>query len=179
MINLKPCDLCKKIWVVIGVLLLIGLAVFAYLSNREKNEFKFITNDEELAEFLKNMKEGDAERYIAWKKEQYANDPYGGDTPEETWQMFVSALEKGDIELASKYFVVEKQEEMKEGIDNIAKNGYLTEMVDDLLNNYKKEGFSVDRSDYRYVKRNEEGIVVGEIILIINSQTNKWKILEL
>ncbi len=39
----------------------------------------------------------------------YRNDKYGGKTPEETFDMFIAALEKGDVELASKYFVIEKQ----------------------------------------------------------------------
>ena len=34
-------------------------------------------------------------------------DTYGGKTPEETLAMFIDALEKGDIELASKYFVLD------------------------------------------------------------------------
>lgn len=34
------------------------------------------------------------------------NDTYGGKTPQETLDMFVDALKKGDIELASKYFVL-------------------------------------------------------------------------
>lgn len=41
--------------------------------------------------------------------EQYKNDKYGGRTPQETLNMFLLALENGDIELASKYFVIEKQ----------------------------------------------------------------------
>src|SRR3990167_2492934 len=36
-------------------------------------------------------------------------DTFGGKTPQETLQMFISAVEAGDYELASKYFVVEKQ----------------------------------------------------------------------
>jgi len=36
-------------------------------------------------------------------------DTYGGKTPQETLEMFIAAVEAGDYELASKYFVVEKQ----------------------------------------------------------------------
>ena len=48
-----------------------------------------------------------ARNYEKWEesvKEQYRNDTYGGDTPEETWAMFLSALEKRDFDLAVKYF---------------------------------------------------------------------------
>lgn len=39
----------------------------------------------------------------------YREDTYGGKTPEETWGMFLDALKKGDVELASKYIVPEKR----------------------------------------------------------------------
>src|SRR3990167_1902802 len=38
-------------------------------------------------------------------------DTYGGKTPQETLAMYIEAVEKGDYELASKYFVEEKREE--------------------------------------------------------------------
>lgn len=43
--------------------------------------------------------------------ERAAKDIYGGKTPEETYNMFVSALKQGDAELASKYFVLGRQGE--------------------------------------------------------------------
>lgn len=38
-------------------------------------------------------------------------DVYGGKTPQETLSMYIDAVEKGDYGLASKYFVLGKQEE--------------------------------------------------------------------
>src|SRR3989338_4901299 len=35
-------------------------------------------------------------------------DTYGGKTPQETLDMFVDALKKGDVELASKYFLIDE-----------------------------------------------------------------------
>lgn len=41
-------------------------------------------------------------------------DTYGGKTPQETLEMYIAAVEKGDYELASKYFVIgEKEKELK------------------------------------------------------------------
>jgi len=40
----------------------------------------------------------------------FKGDTYGGATPEETFDMYLSALKKGDLELASRYFYVTKQE---------------------------------------------------------------------
>ena len=44
------------------------------------------------------------EKEIADKKAKIVADTYGGKTPQETLDMFISAVEKGDYELASKYF---------------------------------------------------------------------------
>ncbi len=46
----------------------------------------------------------------------YRNDKYGGKTPEETFDMFIAALEKSDVELASKYFVLKKQESWRQSL---------------------------------------------------------------
>jgi hypothetical protein len=42
--------------------------------------------------------------------EQAMADTYGGKTPQETLQMYIDAVEKGDYELASKYFIGGNQE---------------------------------------------------------------------
>ena len=49
------------------------------------------------------------ERFQGSLEEPYKKDIYGGKTPEETWAMFLDALKKGDIDLASKYFAVDEQ----------------------------------------------------------------------
>ena len=54
-------------------------------------------------------------------------DTYGGSTPQETLQMYIDAVEKGDYELASKYFIESKraselamlQNSTEENTDNI------------------------------------------------------------
>jgi len=68
-----------------------------------------------------------------YKQEQsYKNDTYGGKTPEETYQMFLTALKAKDIELASKYFVLEEQERYKQALQEVDKNGKWDLMMDDL-----------------------------------------------
>src|SRR3989344_1003779 len=55
-----------------------------------------------------------AEALKKFEAEDYAKamaDTYGGKTPQETLQMYIDAVEKGDYELASKYFIGDKQEE--------------------------------------------------------------------
>lgn len=58
------------------------------------------------------------------EREQYEKekaDTIGGTSPQETLEMFISAVEKGDYELASKYFVIEKQEEELKSLQNSPK----------------------------------------------------------
>lgn len=55
--------------------------------------------------------------YDEWQEEFYQQalaDNVGGKTPQDTLRMYIEAVEKGDYELASKYFILEKQaEELK------------------------------------------------------------------
>jgi hypothetical protein len=62
-------------------------------------------------------------RNIAKYEQKFKDDKYGGKTPEETYTMFLEALKKKDIELASKYFVLEKQEEYKKVLQEVDKGG--------------------------------------------------------
>ncbi|MDP3725331.1 MAG: hypothetical protein Q8R20_02595 [Nanoarchaeota archaeon] len=64
------------------------------------------------------------------RKEDYdraMSDTYGGKTPQETLKMYIEAVEKGDYELASRYFVEKEREKelarfeksLKENLDNM------------------------------------------------------------
>lgn len=53
------------------------------------------------------------------KRQKLMTDTYGGKTPQETLRMFIDAIEKGDYELASKYFVEKKQKEWGKEIKEI------------------------------------------------------------
>lgn len=64
----------------------------------------------------------------------YRNDKIGGKTPEETFDMFISALKKGDVDLASKYFVIDKQESWKKILEEYHKNNLLANFVLELEN---------------------------------------------
>lgn len=49
------------------------------------------------------------ERIEQARYDKMAGDTIGGKTPQETLRLFISAVEAGDYELASKYFVTEEQ----------------------------------------------------------------------
>jgi len=83
--------------------------------------------------WLKKLQDWRAARALQNQLEElYRNDKYGGKTPEETFDMFIAALEKGDVELASKYFVIEKQESWLRSLQTIKEHNMLGEMLDEM-----------------------------------------------
>lgn len=108
-----------------------------------------------------------------------AQDTYGGATPDETWDMFVAALEKEDIELAAKYFRVDKQErqlnEFKEGMVS----GGVTTFVG-LIKSLKVVQKNTDARYSTFVTERLKETGTGMVFeLEINKQTHVWKILSL
>ncbi len=109
----------------------------------------------------------------------YAQDPYGGETPEETLRLFIDALKKGDTDLAAKYFVLDVQPEWKEGLAKIKERGLLDEMVRD-LERLKNKYPLIEGDDKRFVLEayNDGGELVMQADLG-KSLNGKWKILDL
>lgn len=67
-----------------------------------------------------------AEALKKFEADDYAKamaDTYGGKTPQETLQMYINAVEKGDYELASKYFIGDKQEGELKSFDGATNDG--------------------------------------------------------
>ena len=118
------------------------------------------------------------ERMMERLQGQHANDTYGGDTPEETLELFIKALEDGDVELASKYTVVEKQELLLGELKSSAKNGFLDNYINILIDSIKHKSHNKELNSYE--SRSEykgENIFVARVIL--NTSTDKWKISEI
>ncbi len=98
-------------------------------------------------------------------------DTYGGKTPQETLQMYIDAVEKGDYELASKYFVIGKQEGELTSLQNAPR-----ENISSSLNLLKQ----AIRSDGSYSAR-KDGYAIREPILVdfILYPSGVWKIEEI
>ena len=120
-----------------------------------------------------------AMRYYKDLERQYAEDTYGGSTPEETLQLFIDALKAGDIDLASKYFVVEKQKEQREFLEKVDVAGNLGLLLDELSKtNYSKRDFNGLGESFIFTFRNEKDntaitIDVGKL------QKGTWKIIDM
>ena len=82
-------------------------------------------------------------KYTAWKTQRqiaalekpYKTDKIGGQTPEETFDMFIDALKKEDIDLASKYFVIKKQNDWEKTLAEYKKNNLLASFLGEIQNN--------------------------------------------
>ena len=106
----------------------------------------------------------------------YAEDTYGGETPEETLPPFIDALKKGETDLAGKDFVLDVQPEWREGLAKIKEKGLLDEMVKDLERLEKSKDTP---EEVFYVATNEKNIVSIQLIIGKNPYSNRWKIYEL
>jgi len=102
----------------------------------------------------------------------YQEDTHGGGTPEETLQLFIDALKSGDIELASKYYIPEKQAEVHADLILGMKNGSLEETAEI----YSKADFPKQTSESKYFMSVNSQNLSFDIVFWKNPTTNKWKI---
>ena len=143
----------------VGAVILIGAGVLffiQYLNEKESPEKK-------------------AEEAMRQIEKAYREDPYGGITPEETLQLFIDALRKGDIELASRYFMIEDQSAELEYLRELKTSDSLANIIRDAdrLELVKNDG---EKAFFTIV--NENKVVEVEVIMG-RFKNGRWKILEL
>ena len=97
--------------VIIGVFVLYAVGLWGWQSFKQWQGEK---KAEEIAQKIKQLEQEDYKRAMA--------DTYGGKTPQETLQMYIDAVEKGDYELASKYFIGDYQEKELESSRKMPSN---------------------------------------------------------
>jgi len=105
--------------------------------------------------------------------EQYKKDTYGSTTPEGTLALFIDALKKGDADLASKYFIPEKQVEYKIGVQNWTRLNKNIEIASTLNG---ASGIKINKDGTATM-----GIFQGEksfmtIFFLKNNYSGKWKL---
>lgn len=116
-------------------------------------------------------------------EQPYKEDTYGGKTPEETWGMFLDALKKGDIDLASKYYDVGHQEKAK-GILLEEKNQDNLELLNQQLSHPLQKDNSLPRfvlddkesAYYYYTFESMEKQIRNPVHFYLNPYTKVWKI---
>lgn len=121
------------------------------------------------------QQEQEAMRRLKAIEQEYQNDTYGGDTPEETLRLFIDALKKGDTDLAARYFVLDKQEELTNNLRIIKEKNLSSEMMKYLEN--LKNPYTIgqgDNAQFIFEAYEQEKLVLQ--ITIIKSLNGKWKI---
>ncbi len=97
-----------------------------------------------------------------------AADKIGGKTPQETLDMFIKAVEVGDYELASKYFVIERQEEWKKHLPEVA----LAKKINTLLNPLRE----VKNSKGAYLNKDRYFVDEPVAVDFVRYPQGNWKI---
>ena len=101
-----------------------------------------------------------------------AADTVGGKTPEETLRMFIDAVEKKDYKMASKYFVIAKQEKWINELINTDHAGGIESLLSTIKESLKNKGeFSYDGQSYAIYK--------PVLIDFIKYPKGNWKIVEI
>lgn len=124
--------------------------------------FGLIRGQEFLASFLISRETKKIQREL---ERPYREDKYGGKTPEETFDLFLEALRKGDIELASKYFELENQEEWIEKLSQYKK--------DNSLSNFLKE-LERERREWQFIKNDGETAEYSYTVVVEEATKTKF-----
>lgn len=104
----------------------------------------------------------------------YRKNTYGGATPEETLQLFITALKAGDADLAAKYFVPEKEKEMREVIKIGMKNNNIDKLISIL--NKEKKGNEVSENIFVLDTFDDNNNAEFSFRFLKNKFTQKWLI---
>jgi len=97
-----------------------------------------------------------AQRKFNDLKTNLLSDDNGGATPVETIKLFKSALEKGDLDKASKYFVYDEQEGMLKDLQNLVNKGEKT-----MLLNYVNQVLDEKNPKREYVTNSPDMVTIN------------------
>lgn len=151
----------KKIWLSVGLLVLLILIILGVIWGPKVFSFYWY-------EYL-------SQKYLAEFEEielSYKVDKNGGSTPQETLDLFVSALRAKDAKLAASYFVPEKRGEMEGAIKNWEKN----KRIEFIISELNKVSFFIEDDSCIGESINEKKEVELSVYLIKNKFSQKWLI---
>ena len=117
-----------------------------------------------------------------------SEDTYGGKTPEETLKLFVEALRQENIELASKYFVLNTDMEAfgteeflsrgkwEEALVKARNERRLNTIADSVLKAKPSTRKRISEQEVQYIIVGQDNVVETTIYLELNPISNVWKI---
>ena len=160
----------KFVGAFLAIILTVGGGFFVW--DRYFSEMGRLGREQEAQLKLYNEKE---KAYI----EAMTADTYGGKTPQETLDMFVDALRKEDIELASKYFLLDENLSREKWIirlHEINKKQLTEKMAADLQRAVVDSDGSLYDGDFGFVIYKDDGIIGAHIDMEFNKYSKVWKI---
>lgn len=170
-----------KFWIVVilaGALLVViaGAAVWDATSGVEEAQERD-TRERSLA----------YQQFIVNYETAMRNDTWGGKTPEETLQLFITALEAGDTDLAAKYFMLETDEsspnyltrrKWEDGLRKAKEEGRLGEIITKLRET-RLQPLDLEFPDLAIFESSENSN--DDVAVFVNMQLNRysysWKLI--
>lgn len=131
------------------------------------------------------------EKYLAWQEnyeKAMKEDTFGGKTPEETLQLFIEALKKEDVELASKYFALEDnlndpdyltRKKWEEGLRKAKEENRIEEIINILSRAIPTKDQEISRDTFWFSIYDGKGEITQLIEMIFNHQSRVWKIVNI
>lgn len=165
----------KKILKIIGIIfVLLFVAVIGYVSGN-------------LTKYSLDVRKADkaVDRFQGSLEQPYKEDTYGGKTPEETWAMYIDAVKKGDVDLASMYYAVGVQKKRRDFLVEEKQIDGLKLYIEQLSTPLQKDESLPDfilankeKAHYYYmVKDIETGEMIKNTVeFYVNPYTKVWKI---
>lgn len=105
-------------------------------------------------------------------EETDAHDFFGGKTPNETVDLLRAALTKGDLDLASKYFLRDKQGQMRIKFGKANDNNVISAFIQ-LLNLKRKDHMITPEIHQITIPVDKSQFVID---LVLNPSTHIWKL---
>ncbi len=103
-------------------------------------------------------------------------DVYGGKTPEETLQLFIDALKEGDVELASKYFILGDNLQRDSKWFDALRRTKESEKLGELIVSLEKAEPDLESRAYENDFKFKTSDGYGYINLEFNKHSGVWKI---
>ncbi len=166
----KPRPL-RPVFIGLGAVVLVFVLWFIYLiffSADARRDFEARKNYEQ------------AMRTINAYEDAMRNDIYGGKTPQETLNLFIATLEKDDIELASKYFILREDgspdPQWLEGLKKAKEENKILGVIEKLKRAEPYEKDITYEMDYKFAVFNQKKEIDIYIDLGFDKYSGVWKI---
>lgn len=125
--------------------------------------------------------EENMKKYNEWEVnyiKAMTEDVYGGKTPQETLNMFIEALKKEDVDLASKYFLLNSvgqvDQKWVDGLNKTKEAGKLSDIAKELET--ASPAGSVMKDYFGFEIRSNKGDLLSDINMQLNNFSGVWKI---